>query len=405
MSSTAASKRPPGFESYTLVMAVGVPALAGAVGTAWSSGFSLLGGGLGLLIIALGAAALWIAQRQWRDRLDSEVSQARDQGLAELSRREDYIQELERLGLELSPILYRQVDASRNLAETNITALSNRFSELVGELQQVVEASKESGVERGGVGRLVEQSQSSLREVVQSLGSLLERKRSLVQQVHDLSEYAGELESMAQGVRSVAEQINVLALNAAIEAARAGEQGRGFAVVAEEVRKLAASSSHTGEKISLKVQEINDAMSQTLSMVESSAESDDRLVETSEETINGVLSGFQNTMRILREEADSLRNASENISGEISDVLVALQFQDRLSQVLGHVCNSLQRVESLFQEVRGAGNGDHQQDLLRVDELLQEMLQEYSTQEEVDQHWGQKSSTTQADTASSLTFF
>ncbi len=393
-----------GSGSSGLAAAIVAPTIAGVAGTLWFSGSSVFGIVTGLSILGLAAAAFWWVRRHIQDDLTQIEATLQEQARSGMARKEEYIHELERLGIELSPILSRHVESSRDLAESNITSLSERFSGLAVRLQQVIEASRASGMERGGVGALFQDSQSALLEVVGSLETLLKREDAMVGQVQSLSGYAGELESMAQGVRSVAEQINVLALNAAIEAARAGEQGRGFAVVADEVRKLAASSSQTGEQISAKVQEINSAMSQTLSLVESSAESDDKLVDNSESTIHGVLARLQETMDLLSQEADSLRSTSEGISGEISEVLVALQFQDRLSQLLGHVSSSLERMEKLLREVHGHAGNDRHQDMLKVDELLQQMLQEYSTQEEVERHQG-KEVTAQADTSSELTFF
>ncbi len=322
------------------------------------------------------------------------------------TRVEEYILELERLPVELFPILSRHIESARCLTEDSITNLTGRFSQLVVELQQMAEASRSSGVTEGsGIDGLFAASQTDLREIVQSLEAVLKRQDTILAQVQGLAGYAGELESMAQGVRSVAEQINVLALNAAIEAARAGEHGRRFAVVAGEVRKLAASSSHTGELISEKTRAISASMGQTLELVENSHEFDDQVVEKSESTIHGVLARLQETVNILQRDAATLRGSSENISGEISTVLVNLQFQDRVSQVLAHVRDTMTQVQAVLGEIQVDAVHDRHQDMLRVDELLNQMLQEYSTQEELQQHQGVQELEKPSDTASDLTFF
>lgn len=79
---------------------------------------------------------------------------------------------------------------------------------------------------------------------------------------------AKETDQVVQFVRHVAQKTNLLGLNAAIEAARAGDVGRGFQVVAEEIRKLAASSNVSVDKIASVLKEIQGSVIQILEMVE-----------------------------------------------------------------------------------------------------------------------------------------
>jgi methyl-accepting chemotaxis protein len=386
-------------------IAAAVPALAGAV-VALAYGAGSAGSIVAAVFLgSLGVGAGWWLARERRRAVAAADALVRAELQTVLDDREAYLRELELLGVELLPILVRHITYSRDLAEDNITGLSSRFSGLVARLQDVIETSRHSVGDDSGIGGLFRESQGSLHEVVQSLKTLLEREAAMVHQVENLSAYASDLESKAQAVRAVAEQINVLALNAAIEAARAGEHGRGFAVVADEVRKLAASSAKTGSEISQKIGEITDAMSQTLKLVQSSAEFDDQLIDNAEATISGVLERLQESMDVLSRDAEALRSNSEDISAEIGGVLVDLQFQDRMSQVLEHVCNSMQRVHGVLEEIRSAAGSDRHQDMLKVDDLLQQMLSEYSTADELDQHHGRTSRKQVQEPSSELTFF
>lgn len=387
-----------------LVLAEMTPALLGALAIVWFSQGSV-GGWLSavvLLVFALVASYLIDKKRRNDQRVCNDTMQS--EADAATAQKEAYIQELERLGIELSPLLANQIESSRSLAETNINALADSFSRLINQIQEVMAATDASSADHGVIGEMFAESQQALHEVVSSLGMMLQRERELVDQVKHLTEYANELETMAQSVRSVADQINVLALNAAIEAARAGEHGRGFAVVADEVRKLAASSASTGERISDKISEINVHMAATLDLVETSSAVEDQLVETSEATITGVLSRLQQTMNVLSDNAADLRQTSDQIGGEISNVLVQLQFQDRMSQILNHVCGSLGRLEDLLRSVQAHGADSRNQDMLKVDEFLQQMLREYTTREEVSVH-NTGSAGNAKDASSELTFF
>ncbi|WP_420825831.1 methyl-accepting chemotaxis protein [Thiocystis violacea] len=224
------------------------------------------------------------------------------------------------------------------------------------------------------------------------------------EQVERLAGFGGEMQRMAQDVRSVAEQINLLALNAAIEAARAGEQGRGFAVVADEVRKLAGSSAATGARISVKVEELARSLAQTQSMVKASMSSADSLVKSSEHKVEAVMSRLRQTTESLNEDAQRLRHLSESIRSRVGASLVDLQFQDRTSQVLAHVCEGLEHLSERLLATSKHDLTQQELDILEIDGLLAQMLASYSTIEERDLHTTGGAARVES-AASELTFF
>jgi methyl-accepting chemotaxis protein len=94
-----------------------------------------------------------------------------------------------------------------------------------------------------------EDSQSSVKDVVERLSGIVERVNHANEAITQLNARSSEINKAVGLITSIADQTNLLALNAAIEAARAGEAGRGVAVVADEVRKLAENTKNASESI------------------------------------------------------------------------------------------------------------------------------------------------------------
>ena len=76
------------------------------------------------------------------------------------------------------------------------------------------------------------------------------------------------------------------------------------------------------------------------------------MVVNSGRVIEHVVGRVQAAVVDLSESSKVLRQETQTIGEEISEVLVALQFQDRVSQMLGHVCNDMGKLNE-----RIAGHG------------------------------------------------
>lgn len=110
-------------------------------------------------------------------------------------------------------------------------------------------------------------------EVSAQTEEILAGCQELVKVVRDSNERAGETDQVLGLVRSIAGQTNLLGLNAAIEAARVGDQGRGFGVVAGEIRKLAADSTESVNKIAATIKAVQAGSELTRGRIEQIAES------------------------------------------------------------------------------------------------------------------------------------
>ncbi|WP_371258929.1 methyl-accepting chemotaxis protein [Pseudomonas sp. URMO17WK12:I12] len=221
----------------------------------------------------------------------------------------------------------------------------------------------------------------------------------MLEQVRSLTDYTGELLSMSKEVAAIAAQTNLLALNAAIEAARAGEAGRGFAVVADAVRSLSSLSSDTGKKMSATVGIINSAITRLVEVADDTAANDQHSVSASEASIQHVLDRFHSITQRLSGSTELLQQESVGIRDEISEVLIGLQFQDRVSQILSHVRDNMQ---ALHQHLQNGQRNPDQLEQIDARAWLASMELTYATDEQRQIHHGHSSS---AAKEQEITFF
>ncbi|WP_275692665.1 methyl-accepting chemotaxis protein [Rheinheimera hassiensis] len=361
------------------------------------------------VMFIIGGVFSWILKYKI-DSLGSAMMQQAEQQAKQAYKQDvlNYIDSLNSIKDDVAGVWARQIETSRNHSEQSIIELAARFQSIVENLEETVRLS-DSGQQSNGQPHAIAVLQSSsdrLYAMLASLKDAMSNRDTLLQQVGQLVSYIDDLKNMATAVANIADQTNLLALNAAIEAARAGESGRGFSVVAAEVRVLSNRSGETGRRISDTVNTISTAIAGAFSSAERFASQDVSRVANAEKDINTVLDDFRLLTEHLNASADELRNASISIKTEISQSLVHLQFQDRVSQILSHVRDNIMLFPTAFEQ--SATLFQQQEKLIPVDwtDLLEELKQSYATEEELANHGqsaGNKANS--ADSSDDIVFF
>jgi methyl-accepting chemotaxis protein len=292
------------------------------------------------------------------------------------------------LCLSALPVLAKQIENARQQSEEAIVALSTRFRGIVSSLDNAMAASEKGSGEGGrDLQTAMNQGKQELLTVIDALTAVRDSRAALIGEIRALNVYTVELTDMAKDVEMIAFKTNMLALNAAIEAAHAsGEVGRGFAVVASEVRQLSIASRETGRTIGAKIGLINEALKSIVGANEQAVAREANAVSDSQTRIGNVLEGFGGMTERLLQSADEFRKEGEVIKDQVMESMVQLQFQDRVGQILSHVVQSIEQLESSAAEVAGAATDEEAQDSVR--EYLASIADSYTTDEQRNIHEG-----------------
>lgn len=304
-----------------------------------------------------------------------------------------HLADLHALGHDVAPVWAAQLDAASAHMASAIEALAARFAGIVTSLDGIVAAST------GAAGRdeLIASSQRRLAEVVATLEAAVAQRTAFFEGLLALRSVNDAMAAMTREVTAIGGQTRLLALNAKIEAARAGAAGLAFGVVAGELSQLASQSAAAGERIEERARQAAATIAATLDAAGGGAV--DAGVAAAGATVAEVLDDLLGVLARSEDATAGLGRAAEAVRGEIGESLVALQFQDRVTQVLSHVTASIRtlpgRIDAALADPAHPGP-------LGADELLGDLAAAYTMVEEHLAHPGGSGAPADVD---DVTFF
>jgi len=284
--------------------------------------------GLGLLVLALGAAATWFLARS----IARQVAGSAEELVTASGR-------IESLALRVGEVAGSTADRAGSVAGAG--------EEVSANTQTVASAVEELNAAIAEIARNAEQATLVATEAMDTSTAASER-------VSALESASEEIAGVVELITSIAEQTNLLALNATIEAARAGEAGKGFAVVAGEVKDLATETAQATARISDRVGAIRTGTSEVVETMAGVGEVVERIADL-QRAIAAAVEEQQVTTAEVSRSVGEVATGSTEISSSIHAVAEAANDSSANAQQLCEAANDLNEMSDRLRAVVDGG--------------------------------------------------
>jgi methyl-accepting chemotaxis protein len=260
--------------------------------------------------------------------------------------------------LPVLPVAGAQLrDVDRQVADA-VGAISSSFAKMAERAQSVVgEASRVvggTGAESEGVEGLLRHARSVLEELLTHMVGDGEVCTLLLARMDALQQDMAEVTRAIEEVERIALANTILALNARIEAAHLGDLGQGFELVAQELWHQAEGSNAITQSIRDVVKRLSRDAGAAGRSIRTLACADPANLAAVRQSVAGTLAAIETQHGDMKNSLHGVAAQSEELAGEIQNAVVSLQFQDRVSQRIGHLVDAL---ESMHGAISGAMEG------------------------------------------------
>ena len=337
-------------------------AAAAGVGAVWLGG---IGGALAATLAPL--ALVWWGGRAARPEPIPAVAVVQVNGTAHLAPlTAEFRLQFEAARGELTRLKQIITDAIGNLIPgfNNMHALSARQRELALGIAAGAIHDDNAPIDKGpNISRFVADTTQMLHSFVEGTIAASKNAMGLVDQMDTVKDQVATTLKVVGEIEGISRQTNLLALNAAIEAARAGEAGRGFAVVANEVRMLSDRTSQFSQQIRADMDKIDRSVRDAETVIHHMASHDMVGALQNKQKAEAAMVEIRRVNEDIGRDAAEINSLSSAMEAAVNEAVVALQFQDMASQLIGHTMVRLDEADRVLGDLASMDSRTTAEDL------------------------------------------
>ena len=246
------------------------------------------------------------------------------------------------------PVLAVQLGETVRQIEDAVVGVCTSFEGIAGRsrdsVSRAVRFLGDDSKSEHGLARLIEGFKVTLGSLLDRVAHASEQSAVAIERLESVKSRSTLIGQALLGLNEIAFTNRIVAVNARIEAAHLGEQAASFNLVADEIQAQAKRSNRIVESIAAATRQLDEAVLGAVTLLEKTAHRERKMLEESRREVEATVQTFAGALDRMRAMVNEMATEGKHLSGEVSQAIRGMQFQDRTSQRVHHVIEALDGV-------------------------------------------------------------
>lgn len=270
-------------------------------------------------------------------------------------------------------LMERQLSEVSKDVEESVVGVCNGFQGMVKRAQEAVATASDSvgaSVSADGTD-LISEMQDVLGVLIERIQNSCDFSLTVCERLSQLESRLEDIETTLTDIEELASRARLVALNGQIEAARLGDAGQAFRVVAQETKDLSGNAGDTSTAIRELIGTLVGEIKKTSAELKSRSAVDLETFQDSQQQAVKLLKDIFESHRHITASLNKTGAISHELSREIGSAVMSMQFQDRVSQRIAHVTETLEMLVQRVASTAAVGSDEVAAD--ECDRLLKQL--------------------------------